>query len=79
MTTATLTKWGASAGIVIPKAMRKQLGLSVGDKVELQEQDGAILVKPAEKEWTLSSLMRGYTGPPPAPIDPGVSVGRELW
>jgi len=79
MTTATLTKWGTSAGIVIPKALRRDLGIAVGDKLEIQREGDKIALTPHEQDWTLSSLMRGYDGPPPEVIDAGEPMGREVW
>lgn len=79
MPTATLTKWGTSAGVVIPKALRSELKLSVGDKLDIRQEGHSIVLTPKEREWTLSSLMEGYDGPPPEVIDTGEPVGREAW
>ena len=77
--TATLTRWGTSAGIVIPKALLNDLRLSVGDKLDIRQEGRSIVLTPQEPEWTLSSLMAGYDGPPPEVIDCGEPVGREVW
>ena len=79
MTTATLTKWGTSAGIVIPKALRRDLGLAVGDKLEIQREGDKIVLTPHEQDCALSWLMRGYGGPPPEVVDAGEPMGREGW
>lgn len=79
MATATLTKWGTSAGVVIPKALRSELKLSVGDKLDIRQEGRSIVLTPKEREWTLSSLMEGYDGPPPEVIDAGEPMGREVW
>lgn len=79
MATATLTKWGTSAGVVIPKSLRNDLALSVGDKLDIRREGRSIVLTPKEREWTLSSLMAGYDGPLPEVIDTGEPMGREVW
>lgn len=78
MTTATLTRIGNSVGLIIPKEYRSA-GFSQGAKVHLEESDGALIVRPVKEPATLQSLMRGYTGPKPDFLDPGESMGREVW
>lgn len=79
MATATLTKWGTSAGVVIPKSIRNDLHLAVGDKLDIKQDGRAIVLTPCTQEWTLASLMEGYDGPPPEVIDLGGPLGREAW
>lgn len=78
MTTATLTRVGNSVGLIIPKEYRTA-GFNQGDKVSIEQTDDAIIVRPIKEPMTLQSLMRGYAGPKPEFIDPGASMGREMW
>lgn len=78
MTTAVLTRIGNSVGLIIPKEYRTA-GFNQGDKVTIEKTDDAIIVRPAKEPMTLQGLMRGYTGPKPEFIDPGASMGREMW
>lgn len=78
MTTAVLTRVGNSVGLIIPKEYRTA-GFNQGDKVTIEKTDDAIIVRPVKEPMTLQSLMRGYTGPKPEFIDPGASMGREMW
>lgn len=78
MTTAVLTRVGNSVGLIIPKEYRTA-GFNQGDRVTIEKTDDAIIVRPVKEPMTLQSLMRGYTGPKPEFIDPGASMGREMW
>jgi antitoxin MazE len=46
---ATVRKLGNSAGVVIPKAMLAEIGLSLGDAVDLALEDGRIALTPIKK------------------------------
>lgn len=78
MTTAVLTRVGNSVGVIIPKEYRTA-GFNQGDRVTIEREDGALVIRPVEEPMTLQSLMRGYTGPKPEFIEPGASMGREVW
>ncbi|MEZ0324114.1 MAG: AbrB/MazE/SpoVT family DNA-binding domain-containing protein [Hydrogenothermaceae bacterium] len=47
-----INKWGNSQGIKIPKKHLKQLGLDVGDKVDIKVEDGKIVIIPLKKSRT---------------------------
>lgn len=78
MATAVVTRIGNSAGIAIPKELRKD-GYHLGDRVNIEKHGNALLVTPVEEPMTLQSLMKGYDGPKPEFIDPGASFGKEIW
>lgn len=92
--TGTLAKWGNSQGIIIPKRICDALGVSVGDKLELEVGDGGLSVKPQRrkygrtKRYTIEELFEGYEGAYEPPndwptigneIDWGGPVGEEVW
>jgi antitoxin component of MazEF toxin-antitoxin module len=54
--TATLSKWGNSQGVIIPKSICEPLGLSAGDKLKLSisEQGGSIEMTPVRRHATRS-------------------------
>jgi len=94
MTTATLTKWGNSQGIIIPKGLCDQLDLQVGDKVVLEFEGDSINLRPQRKAFhrsrtvNIDELFAGWDGAyePPSDwptigneIDWGESVGKEVW
>lgn len=78
MATAVLTRMGNSVGVAIPKEYRTA-GFQQGDRVIIEKRGGAIVITPSEEPATLQSLMRGYTGSKPEFIEPGASMGREIW
>lgn len=78
MLTATITRVGNSVGLIIPKEYRVP-GFSQGDKVQIEKTDGALIIRPIKEPMTLQSLMRGYDGPKPEFIEPGASIGKEIW
>lgn len=90
---ATLKKWGNSQGVLIPKSLCEYLGIAVGDRLEMEEAQGAITVRPAEKRFvrsqklTATDLFADWEGSyrPPADwdsrgaeVDWGRSVGGEM-
>ncbi len=44
-----LIKWGNSVGVSIPKPVRDTLKLDAGDKVDLVDKDGYVIIKKSEK------------------------------
>ena len=42
----TISKWGNSQGIRIPKKYLDQLGLKIGEKAEIKIEDGKIVIVP---------------------------------
>ena len=77
--TATMTKWGNGVGLLIPKSMRVEAGIGLGDRVRMEARDGVITIYSEDAGWNLHDLMEGYDGPAPEFIDPGMPVGREIW
>ncbi|WP_457623890.1 AbrB/MazE/SpoVT family DNA-binding domain-containing protein [Persephonella sp.] len=45
-----INKWGNSQGIRIPKKYLDQLGLKVGDKVELKVEDNRLVIIPTKNK-----------------------------
>lgn len=78
MATATLTRMGNSVGVAIPKEFRVS-GFELGDKVTIEFDGRSLRLTPMREPMTLQSLMRGYEGPAPEPLDLGAPVGREMW
>ena len=46
----TISKWGNSQGIRIPKKYLDQLGLKVGEKVDIKIEDGKIVIIPLKNK-----------------------------
>jgi antitoxin MazE len=81
MMLATVSKWGNSRALRIPKAFALEAGLDFGSEVELILEDGQIRIVPLNKpRYTLEELVAQIT---PAnrhgEIDWGPPVGIEVW
>ncbi len=48
--TATISKWGNSQGLRVPKEIMEALKMVVGDKVEIYTEDNKVIIKPLIKE-----------------------------
>lgn len=76
-----LSKWGNSLGIRIPKQIAGQAHLTEGTKVELQVENGQVVLKPVPKPaYTLEWLLEGITPENcHGEVSTGKAVGREVW
>lgn len=92
--TATLTKWGNSQGLLIPKRLCENLGIKPGDKLDITATEESITIVPVRERArrtrfvTIEELFEGYDGAyePPSDwptegneIDWGEPVGGEDW
>ena len=75
-----ITKWGNSQGIRIPKKYLKQLGLKVGNKVELRIENGNLIIIPMREKKKpkidINELFKGYIKT--EEYNWG-KVGKEIW
>ena len=46
---STLRKMGNSTGLILPKPILDQLGLSSGTKIELRVENGEVIARPAKR------------------------------
>lgn len=71
-------KWGNSLGIRIPKSLALKIGLEEGSEVDLDVEEGCLVIKP--KSSTLDELLAKVT---PENLHTEVSAGepqgRESW
>jgi antitoxin MazE len=58
----TVSKWGNSLAIRIPRALADEAHLSEGDSLAMDlGRDGAIVLRPARKKYDLSELVSRIT------------------
>ncbi|HEX4511579.1 MAG TPA: AbrB/MazE/SpoVT family DNA-binding domain-containing protein [Burkholderiaceae bacterium] len=72
-------KWGNSAAVRVPAATLKELGLQIGQKLEMKATDGKLVLERAEED--LESLIARIT-PENCHgllLDDGHPVGNEIW
>lgn len=71
-------KWGNSLGIRIPNLLVKEFDLRNGSSVEIEEEEGKIVIKP--QKLTLSMLLNSISDDNQhEEIATGLSVGKEEW
>ena len=78
---ATVSKWGNSLAIRIPRAVAKEARLNEGDSLALDlDRDGAIVLRPTRRKYELSELVSRITSKNRhRETDWGPAQGRESW
>ncbi|MGM1050549.1 MAG: AbrB/MazE/SpoVT family DNA-binding domain-containing protein [Bacillota bacterium] len=71
-------KWGNSLGIRIPKALAMKVGLEEGSEIDLDVEDGHLVIKPRTN--TLEDLLSKITPDNlHSEVQTGEPQGRESW
>ena len=60
MNTATLRNWGGSVALPIPRNLLAMLGLEAGKQVDLDVQDGNIIIEAAKPKYTMEQLIKEH-------------------
>ncbi|HJS84461.1 MAG TPA: AbrB/MazE/SpoVT family DNA-binding domain-containing protein [Acetobacteraceae bacterium] len=74
----TVSKWGNSLGVRIPKEVASQLGLRNGSPVEVVAEQGRIVISPRRPRFTLNELLANVTPEIRDAFDWGPDKGREI-
>jgi antitoxin MazE len=73
-------RWGNSLAVRIPQSFAKKLGLEDGVELEVSVEQGAMLIRPSRRRYTLEELVSRIT---PENVhgetDWGPALGRESW
>jgi antitoxin MazE len=77
----TAQKWGNSLAIRVPKSVAVQVGLKAQDDLEIEVQDGNVVLKPQlRRVYRLDDLVKRITSKNlHREIDTGSPIGREIW
>ncbi|MGE3976517.1 MAG: AbrB/MazE/SpoVT family DNA-binding domain-containing protein [Nitrospira sp.] len=77
----TAQKWGNSLAIRVPKSVAVQVGLKAQDALDIEVQDGNVVLKPhLQRVYRLEDLVKQITPKNMhGEIDTGIPVGREIW
>lgn len=84
----TISRWGNSQGLRIPKAFLDTLGLKENDQVEISCQDGSITIRKSKvPHRTLEERLTAFYGKPLDQLSPiiqdevpwGGPEGQETW
>lgn len=60
MNTATLRNWGGSVALPIPRNLLAMLSLEAGKEVNLDVQDGKIIIQAVKPKYTLEQLRKEH-------------------
>ena len=83
MTHVRVGRWGKNLAVRLPVDIANSAGLSEGEQVEIETQDGAIVIRRTAPHFTLKQLFSGrsaeewraaYAGA----YDWGPDIGREV-
>ena len=74
----SLSKWGNSQAVRLPRNILKEAKISMNDNLEIIVGDKKITLKATSELPTLKELLEDWDGTPPEPFDWGEPVGREL-
>ena len=76
-------KWGNSQGVRLSKQLLSKADIGVGDAVDIEVREGALVVTPVRRVrggHDLRTLVRGIReGYEPEELDWGPPAGREVW
>jgi len=77
----TAQKWGNSLAIRVPKSVAVQVGLKAQDDLDIEVQDGNVVLKPhLRRVYHLEDLVKRISPKNVhGEIDTGTPVGREIW
>jgi antitoxin MazE len=76
----TLSKWGNSQGVRLPKSILDAASIGEGEDVEISADKTGIKIRKAVKIETLDDLFKDYHGDYKCEeIDTGEPVGNEVW
>lgn len=77
----TAQRWGNSLAIRVPKSVAMQVGLKAQDDLEIEVQDGNVVLKPhLRRVYRLDDLVKRITPKNlHSEIDTGSPIGREIW
>jgi len=89
-TTTTITKWGNSKGIRLPKPFLEQLNLKDNDIVEIRTDNDKIIIQKSYQRKTLKQRVEEFYGKDfetvlkenlyeYTEVDWGQPVGEEIW
>jgi antitoxin MazE len=83
MSQALVGRWGKSLAVRIPSEMADAIGITEGERVEIETHDTEIVIRPVAPRFTLEELFRGKTPQEWRAIyagayDWGPDIGREI-
>lgn len=78
----TVSKWGNSLAVRLPRHLADQARLTDGSAVDLDVVEGILTITPARKKMSLAELLEcepKRAAAPAAETDWGPAQGEEVW
>lgn len=76
---AKIQKWGNSLGVRIPKTVIEKLNLTENSEVEIEHKNGAIVIFPVKKKYSLDALLGQITKDNCHQEDEFATEGNAVW
>lgn len=57
-----IARWGNSLAVRLPRALADQAGIAEGTAVEIDVEDGHLVIRPARPRYALDDLLAGRPG-----------------
>ena len=79
--TVTVSKWGNSQGLRLPKDIVKKLGLAIGDVLEVTTENNKVILEPVKKKkkYTINELVKNIPDNYKATEEFNSAMGNEVW
>jgi antitoxin MazE len=78
--TTQIAKWGNSLALRIPRNLAAEVNVQDGDRVDVSVENGALVVRPARKRYTIEELVADMTPDNRhGETDWGKPRGKEVW
>jgi len=79
--TATLSSWGNSQGLRLPKELFKELHLAIGDKLNISIENQKIILEPIKKrkKYSIDELVAKMPKDYKATEELSDRTGQEEW
>lgn len=77
----TINKWGNSQGIRFPKDLLKKLNAKVGSSLNVEYQDGKVIIEPIElpRKYNIHELVADIEPEDIEEVTWGKAEGKEVW
>lgn len=77
----TVARWGNSLALRLPKSMTQTLKIDTGTSVEIEVDDGSIVITPSKPSFRLADLLKDYDPHKHRHTNVGFDKpkGEEVW
>jgi len=79
--TVTVSKWGNSQGLRLPKDIVKKLDLAIGDVLEVTTENNKVILEPVKKKkkYSINELVKNIPYDYKPTEEFNSPMGNEVW